>query len=164
MLVKGVIGEVDGCKIVKVPSSRLPAGCAFIITHQVAATAPKQLEDYKIHDNPPGISGWLCEGRMIYDCFVLNEKAKAVYYHGSQAVLKILNVGTAATDTGKTTILVEPGTMEGSKRYYMTAAKASALTAGYLRYRNHDFWLDGHVRGHRRGDHSDLRPYGRACG
>ena len=65
---------------------------------------------------------------MIYDCFVLNEKAKAVYYHGSQAVLKILNVGTAATDTGKTTILVEPGTMEGSKRYYMTAAKASALT------------------------------------
>lgn len=129
MLVKGVIGEVDGCKIVKVPSSRLPAGCAFIITHQVAATAPKQLEDYKIHDNPPGISGWLCEGRMIYDCFVLNEKAKAVYYHGSQAVLKILNVGTAATDTGKTTILVEPGTMEGSKRYYMTAAKASALTS-----------------------------------
>lgn len=129
MLVKGVIGEVDGCKIVKVPSSRLPAGCAFIITHQVAATAPKQLEDYKIHDNPPGISGWLCEGRMIYDCFVLNEKAKAVYYHGSQAVLKILNVGTAATDTGKTTILVEPGTMEGSKRYYMTAAKASALKA-----------------------------------
>ena len=129
MLVKGVVGEVDGCKIVKVPSSRLPAGCAFIITHQVAATAPKQLEDYKIHDNPPGISGWLCEGRMIYDCFVLNEKAKAVYYHGSQAVLKILNVGTAATDTGKTTILVEPGTMEGSKRYYMTAATASALKA-----------------------------------
>lgn len=128
MLIKGVIGEVDGCKIVKVPSSRLPAGCAFILTHPIAATGPKQLEDYKIHDNPPGISGWLCEGRVIYDCFVLNEKAKAVYYHGSQAVLKILNVGTAGTDTGKTTILVEPGVMEGSKRYYQTAAKASALT------------------------------------
>ena len=129
MLIKGVIGEVDGCKIVKVPSSRLPAGCAFILTHPIAATGPKQLEDYKIHDNPPGISGWLCEGRVIYDCFVLNEKAKAVYYHGSQAVLKILNVGTAGTDTGKTTILVEPGVMEGSKRYYQTAATASALTA-----------------------------------
>lgn len=59
MLVKGVIGEVDGCKIVKVPSSRLPAGAAFLLTHPMAATAPKQLEDYKIHDNPPGISGWL---------------------------------------------------------------------------------------------------------
>ena len=48
MLIKGVIGEVDGCKIVKVPSSRLPAGAAFLLTHPVAATAPKQLEDYKI--------------------------------------------------------------------------------------------------------------------
>lgn len=54
MLIKGVIGEVDGTKIVKVPSGRLPNGCAFILTHPIAATAPKQLEDYKIHDNPPG--------------------------------------------------------------------------------------------------------------
>ena len=49
MLIKGVIGEVDGVQIVKVPSSRLPAGCAFILTHAIAATAPKQLEDYKIN-------------------------------------------------------------------------------------------------------------------
>ena len=59
MLAKGVIGEVDGCRIVKVPSSRLPAGAAFLIAHPLAATGPKQLEDYKIHDDPPGISGWL---------------------------------------------------------------------------------------------------------
>ena len=59
MVIKGQIGEVDGTKIVKVPSSRLPAGCAFILTHPCAATAPKQLNDYKIHDNPPGINGWL---------------------------------------------------------------------------------------------------------
>lgn len=127
MLVKGVIGEVDGCKIVKVPASRLPAGCAFIITHPVAATAPKQLEDYKIHDNPPGVSGWLVEGRLIYDCFVLNEKADAVYHHGSQAVLKDLIVITAASDAGKSTILVNTA-QEGVKRYYMTAATAGALT------------------------------------
>lgn len=37
-LIKGLLGEVDGCKIVKVPSSRLPAGCAFILTHPIAAT------------------------------------------------------------------------------------------------------------------------------
>ena len=128
MLIKGVIGEVDGCKIVKVPASRLPAGAAFILTHPVAATAPKQLEDYKIHDNPPGISGWLVEGRMIYDCFVLNEKADAIFNHGSQAVLKNIVVGTAATDTGKSTIIVT-AEMEGAKRYYVTAASASALTA-----------------------------------
>ena len=79
MVIKGVMGEVDGTKIVKVPSSRLPAGAAFLLTHPIAATAPKQLEDYKIHDNPPGISGWLVEGRVIYDCFVLNEKSREMY-------------------------------------------------------------------------------------
>lgn len=128
MILKGVIGEVDGCKIVKVPSNRLPAGAAFLITHAVAATAPKQLEDYKIHDNPPGVSGWLVEGRFIYDCFVLNEKVRAVYYHGGQSVLKSLNALTAASSTGKTTLLVN-GSMEGDKRYYITAAKASELPA-----------------------------------
>ena len=83
MLTKGVMGEVDGTRIVKVPASRLPTGAAFILTHPVAACAPKQLEDYKIHDNPPGISGWLVEGRVLYDCFILNEKANAIWYHGA---------------------------------------------------------------------------------
>lgn len=128
MVIKGVMGEVDGTKIVKVPSSRLPAGAAFLLTHPIAATAPKQLEDYKIHDNPPGISGWLVEGRVIYDCFVLNEKADAVYYHGGQSVLKSLTVMTAATAKGKSTVLVLPEVVAGNKRYYKTEADASALT------------------------------------
>ncbi len=117
MVQKGVVGDVDGCKIVRVPSSRLPNGAAFIITHPIAATAPKQLEEYKIHDNPPGISGWLVEGRVIYDCFVLNEKADAIYYHGSQPVMKLLNVTTAGTASGKTTILVEPSAPEAGKSW-----------------------------------------------
>ena len=106
MTQKGVIGEVDGCKIVKVPATRLPLGCAFILTHPIAATGPKVLEDYKIHDNPPGISGWLVEGREIYDCFVLNEKRNAIFYHGSQAALGALDIRTFASSSGKTTIMV----------------------------------------------------------
>ena len=129
MLAKGVIGEVDGCRIVKVPSSRLPAGAAFLIAHPLAATGPKQLEDYKIHDDPPGVSGWLVEGRVVYDCFVLNEKAKAIYYHGSQPVLKVLNVTSVGTDAGKSAVLVEPAALEGAKRYVQTKPAASGLTA-----------------------------------
>jgi len=83
MILKGIMGECDGIKIVKVPKTRLPEGCDFILTHPIAATAPKQLSEYKIHEDTPGISGWLVEGRMIYDCFVLNNKADAVYYHGT---------------------------------------------------------------------------------
>lgn len=82
MLVKGVIGEVDGTKIVMVPASRLPAGTNFILTHPMACVAPKQLWEYKIHTDAPGISGWLCEGRVIYDAFVLDNKAVATYYCG----------------------------------------------------------------------------------
>lgn len=128
MLVKGVIGEVDGCRIVKVPASRLPAGAAFLLTHPVAAAGPKQLEDYKIHDNPPGISGWLVEGRMIYDCFVLEAKADAIYYHGSQAVLKELLVQAVPTGSDEVAILLT-AEREGSTRHYVTAATAGDLVA-----------------------------------
>jgi N4-gp56 family major capsid protein len=81
MLINGQVGEVDGVKIVKVPSIYLPANTAFIITNSIACVAPKKLEDYKIHDNPPGINGWLVEGRLRYDAFVPNNKANAIYVH-----------------------------------------------------------------------------------
>ena len=130
MLEKGVIGEVDGCKIVKVASSRLPAGAAFLITHKMASTAPKQLTDYKIHENPPGINGWLVEGRLLYDCFVLNEKADAIYYHGGQSGIKNLVIGTGAV-SGKKSNLVVIGEMENSthERYYVTATDNTGLVA-----------------------------------
>ncbi len=83
MVEKGIMGECDGVKIVKVPASRLPEGCDFILTHKVACVAPKQLESYKVHTDPPGISGALVEGRLLYDAFVLNNKAEAIFYHGS---------------------------------------------------------------------------------
>ena len=128
MLVKGVIGEVDGAKIVKVPSSRLPAGCAFILCHPLAATAPKQLEEFKTHDNPPGISGWLCEGRFIYDCFVLDEKVGGIDYQGG-GKLKKLTVQSVGTAAGKSTISLIPGQHDsnGKKWYYNTAATKGAL-------------------------------------
>ncbi len=128
MLARGVIGEVDGCRIVKVPSNHLPAGTAFIITHAVAAAAPQQLEEYKIHDNPPGISGYLVEGRFIYDCFVLNEKINAVYVHGGQEGMKSLSVITSASAPGKSLLFVN-GALEGVKRVYAMAATAAALPA-----------------------------------
>ena len=124
LLIKGVIGEVDGCRIVKVPSSRLPSGCAFLLTHPLAATAPKQLEEYKTHADPPGISGFLVEGRVVYDCFVLDEKADAIYYHGDQAVLRGLNVTAAVTGEGVATILVNPGMPEDGCKWYYKAGTA----------------------------------------
>ena len=80
MRVKGVIANLDGLTVVKVPAVRLPKGFGFMIAHPCATVAPTKLEDYKIHSDPPGISGDLVEGRICYDAFVLGNKAKAIYY------------------------------------------------------------------------------------
>lgn len=129
LLKKGVIGEVDGCRIVKVPSSRLPNGCAFLLTHPSAAVGPKQLEDYKTHADPPGISGWLVEGRVVYDCFVLEEKADAIWYHGDQAVLRVLNVTAAKTGDGEAAILINPGMPENGCTWYYKLGTAAQNVA-----------------------------------
>lgn len=83
MRVKGVIAMIDGASVIKVPASRLPEGFGFMIAHPCATVAPTKLEDYKIHENPPGISGSLVEGRIVYDAFVLDNKAKAIYYQAT---------------------------------------------------------------------------------
>jgi hypothetical protein len=80
MRIKGVIGMIDGLGVIRVPAARLPEGFGFMLCHPSATVAPVKLEDYTIHDNPPGISGALVEGRICYDAFVLDNKAKAIYY------------------------------------------------------------------------------------
>lgn len=62
--IKGVIAMIDGLSVIKVPANRLPADFGFMIAHPCATVAPTKLEDYKIHADPPGISGSLVEGRI----------------------------------------------------------------------------------------------------
>lgn len=80
MRLKGVIANLDGAVVVKVPSARMPKNFGFMLCHKVATVAPTKLEDYKVHQDPPGINGTLVEGRICYDAFVLENKAKAIYY------------------------------------------------------------------------------------
>lgn len=85
MRLKGVIAMVDGLQVIKVPTTRLPENFGFMIAHPVATVAPTKLEDYKIHQDPPGISGSLVEGRICYDAFVLDNKKSAIYYQAQTA-------------------------------------------------------------------------------
>ena len=77
---KGVIAQLDGLNVVKIASNRLPEKFGFMIAHPVATVAPVKLAEYKIHLDPPFLSGRLVEGRIYYDAFVLENKAKAIYY------------------------------------------------------------------------------------
>ncbi|HZJ77210.1 MAG TPA: N4-gp56 family major capsid protein [Clostridia bacterium] len=78
MLITGQIGRVDNIAIIEVPEIYM-YGLEFLITHPVATTKCQKIADYKIHDNPPGISGWLVEGRVNYDAFVRKNKKGVIY-------------------------------------------------------------------------------------
>lgn len=76
---------VDGMDVIKMTAKKMPERAGFMISHPVATVAPTKLEDYKIHQDPPGISGELVEGRIVYDAFVLDNKKMAIYYVENKA-------------------------------------------------------------------------------
>lgn len=76
--INGLVGEVDGVYIIKAPKSYFPENVNFLITNPIVMPAPIKLTEYKIHDDAPGISGNLVEGRIRYDAFVLDQKKDAI--------------------------------------------------------------------------------------
>ena len=85
MRLRGVIANIDGAVTLKIAAARLPENFGFMLAHPCATVAPTKLEDYNTHVNPPGINGTLVEGRIVYDAFVLKNKAKAIYYQAVTA-------------------------------------------------------------------------------
>lgn len=78
MLLKGQVGEVDGVKIIKVPSTYFPTGASAVLIHPKCMTCPNKLKKYVRHENPQGYSGIVVEGRIAFDAFVLKSKKKAI--------------------------------------------------------------------------------------
>lgn len=80
MRAKGVVGILDGMVVVKVPASRLPEKFGFMIAHPSATVCPVKLEDYTVHNDTVLSSGDIVTGRVVYDAFVLDNKADGIYY------------------------------------------------------------------------------------
>lgn len=79
MRIRGVVSNMDGVMIQKVPSTFLPENTNYILAHKIATTQAIKLAEYKINTDPQGISGTLVEGRIYYTTFVRTNKAKAIY-------------------------------------------------------------------------------------
>ena len=73
-IVNGAIGKVDKCQVRLVPDDYLPAGVLFMIIKPGVALAPKKIETFRVLNNTHIIDGSLVQGRLLHDCFVLNEK------------------------------------------------------------------------------------------
>lgn len=78
-LAKGVVGEVFGAKVVKVPTDYLPKDAYFVLAQKNSVLVPYKIRDAKLHQDPPGISGALLEGRSNFDAFVIGARAGGVY-------------------------------------------------------------------------------------
>jgi len=77
----GVMGKIDGVKLVEVPSARMPANTDLVITHPSVTTSPEKLVDYTLHKNPVGVSGDVLEYRHRYDSFVDTNRVNCVGIH-----------------------------------------------------------------------------------
>jgi len=131
VLTRGVVGQFDGMTVKKVPASFLPAGVYFLIVSKGAAISPVKLNEYKIHADPPGISGDLVEGRVIFDAFVRGAKAGGIYAaveSGKTAATPTVTIAShVATIASTTTGAVIRYTVDGTDpRYSTTAAVYSA--------------------------------------
>ena len=138
-LTKGQVGEYDNMRVVKVPKGRWPGGVNFMIVYKKSGCAPVKLDDTKIHQDPPGLSGNLLEGRQYYDCFVFGTKADGIYVDVDTNVKGVTTAPVVAVSSNTATITAVSGvsfryTVDGTDpRYSPTAQDYSAgvaLTSG----------------------------------
>ena len=101
--VRGTVGIAGGIPIIEVPDEYL-IGAEFLLCSPIATTAPVKIEEIKIHDNPPGINGWLVEGRFSYDAFVRDNKKNALYVQKGEIELAVSTGATTTSTVAKTNI------------------------------------------------------------
>lgn len=126
---KGDVGEICGMRVKRVPGSYMPDGVYFFVKYKGSTVDPMKLNELNIHDNPPGISGNLVEGRVYHDSFVLEKKASGIYVAAASA--KVSAAPTVSDSSGTVTISgtgVVKYTVDGSDPRYSASAQVYGST------------------------------------
>jgi hypothetical protein len=77
----GNVDTVDGMKLHVVPTSYMPTNVGYLFIADNVLVRPVKFDSVRTHENPPGIDGWLIEGRRYYDVFIPTNAGKAIRYH-----------------------------------------------------------------------------------
>jgi hypothetical protein len=80
-LKKGVIGQVDGVTLHKVPSTYLPTNEVFLFIWEEVLIRPMKFNSVRILTDVQGIDGAVAEGRRYYDVFGPANKVPGLRYH-----------------------------------------------------------------------------------
>ena len=131
--VNGQVGMIFGAPVVEVPDDLMPEGVNFMLVHKSAACAPAKISDSKLHMDPPGISGNLCEGRFYFDVFVFGAKAAGIYVDVDAAAATVLEAPVINAATGA--IKAAEGcsvryTLDGSDPRYSVSAQTGPTAVG----------------------------------
>lgn len=80
---KGVVGELDGMRVKKLPDTYMPDGVYFFIKAKGCTVDPVKLQKYDILEKVKGYSGPVVQGVTYHDAFVLGAKGDGIAVVGS---------------------------------------------------------------------------------
>jgi len=80
-LASGVIGEVDGVTLHKVPSTYLPTNEVYLFIWEEVLIRPMKFNSVRVLTDVQGIDGAVAEGRRYYDVFGPANKVPGIRYH-----------------------------------------------------------------------------------
>lgn len=113
----GKVGYLDGMPVVRMPDSYFPTGVNFMIKYKGSTIDPVTLKTLRVQKAPKGYDADVLEGRVIYDSFVLDQKAEGIYVHGLAANILadpvITNASNSCTFTQATATGIKY-TLDGS--------------------------------------------------
>lgn len=113
VLTKGAMGRFYGMDVVPFINELMPANAWFMIMGKKASIAPKKIDSFKGHVNPPRINGDLLEFLMYHDAFVLGKKADDILV--ASMTENVCAVPTISVEGNSATIAAA-----GSTIYYTT--------------------------------------------
>lgn len=100
----GVVGEIDGMRVKKVPDPYMPKGVYFFIKKKGSTVDPVKLQQYDILPKVKGYSGPVVQGVTYHDAFVLGAKGDGIAVVGSEdAVLDAPAIAVSAAHAASIT-------------------------------------------------------------
>lgn len=75
---KGVVGEVNGIKVIPVPDDYMPTGTHFIVAHPSVLMPVSKIKTLRILTENPDLDGANLQGRFMFDAFVLTQRVGGV--------------------------------------------------------------------------------------